>query len=119
VIVPAGIGIAAPLRRHGPFVLAGSCSYPVRTREPTGVIEVSRSARVTLGDFFAVWGRPLTPQRLVGFRAQMGEHVRAYVDGLPWRGDVRGIPLRRHAEIVLELGPYVLPHSAYLFQKGL
>src|SRR5882672_9532519 len=38
VIVPAGIGVAPPLRRRGAYVLSGRCSYSVRTREPTGVI---------------------------------------------------------------------------------
>ena len=41
VIVPAGIGIVPPLRRDGAYVLGGRCSYPLRTREPTGVVEVA------------------------------------------------------------------------------
>jgi hypothetical protein len=32
---------------------------------------------------------------------------------------VRAIPLRRHAQIVLELGPYIPPHESYLFGMGL
>jgi hypothetical protein len=119
VIVPAGIGVALPLRREGAYVLSGRCSYPVRTREPTGVIELARSAHVTLGEFFAVWGSPLTRRRLVGFRAVSKAGVRAYVNGRLWRGDPYGIPLRRHTEIVLEIGGYVPPHASYLFRKGL
>ena len=119
VIVPAGIGVAPPLRRFGPSVVAGRCSYPARTREPTGVIEVVRAARLTLGDLFAVWGRALTVRRLLGFRAAPGERVRAYVNGRRWPGDPRSIPLRRHDEIVLELGTYIPPHPSYRFPKGL
>ena len=67
VIVPAGIGIAPPLRRQGAYVLGGRCSYPLRTREPTGVVEVERGASLTLGQLFEVWGQPLSRTRLVGF----------------------------------------------------
>jgi hypothetical protein len=119
VIVPAGIGIGPPRRSTGPYVLGGGCSYPVRTREPTGVIEFDRSTRLTLGDFFATWGRPLTPSQFLGFRASHGQRIRAYVGGHRWSGNVRAIPLRAHAEIVLEVGPYVEPHVAYRFRDGL
>src|SRR3954468_22805440 len=59
VIVPAGIGVAPPHRGRAPYVRSGRCSYPVRTREPTGVVEVARGAHATLGDLFDVWGQPL------------------------------------------------------------
>ena len=119
VIVPAGIGIAPPLRRDGPYVRSGRCSYALRTREPTGVIEVARGAPPTLGDFFAVWGQPLSARRLAGFRAHRGDRVRAYVAGRLWRKPLGRIPLSRHAQIVLEVGGYVRPHPRYLFPSGL
>jgi len=34
-------------------------------------------------------------------------------------GSPRSIVLRRHAEIVLELGVFIPPHSTYAFPKGL
>ncbi len=117
VIVPAGVGVAPPLRRSGAYVLGGRCSYPVRTREPTGVIEVARGANATLGQFFAVWGRPLSPARLAGFASTAP--ILAFVNGRRWHGDPRAIPLRRHSEIVLELGGYIPPHTSFLFRKGL
>jgi hypothetical protein len=49
--------------------------------------------------------------RLAGFRGA----VHAWVDGCPWSGPVRKIPLSRHVEIVLEVGGYVPPHSFFLF----
>jgi len=102
VIVPARIGIS------------GACTYPVRTREPTGVVEFDRDAHPTVGDVFAVWGRRLSQRRLLSFRGR----VRAYVNGVRWGRDVRNIPLRRHAEIVLEVGGFVPPHSTFLFGPG-
>jgi hypothetical protein len=94
-------------------------SYAARTLEPTGVIEVRRGAQLTLGGFFRIWGQPLSPTRLVGFRTTSAAPVRAYVAGRRWRGPVRSIPLRRHAQIVLELGPFIPPHRGFLFRPGL
>jgi hypothetical protein len=119
MIVPAGIGMAPPLRRDGATVRSARCSYPVRTRQPTGVFEVEAGRRLTLGDAFSVWGRPLSRSRLAGYRARRGEQIRAWVGGCPWTGSLRRIPLRRHAQIVLEGGGFVPPHASYLFPRGL
>jgi hypothetical protein len=107
VVVPAGIGIAPPLRRDGAYVRGGRCSFPVRTREPTGVLEIKRGAHLTAGQLFAVWGRRLP-------RA-----ARVYVDGARSSDRAASVPLRRHAEIVVETGLFVQPHSFYRFPKGL
>ena len=119
MIVPAGIGMAPPLVRDGATVRSGRCSYAVRTRQPTGVLEVASGSRLTLGDLFAVWGRPLSRSRLAGYRARRGERIRAWVGGCPWTGPLRAIPLRRHDQIVLEGGGYVPPHATYRFPRGL
>ena len=111
LLVPAGIGMAAPLRRDGAYIVAARCSYPLRTVAPTGVVQVARGARATVGDLFAVWGQRLTADRVARFRGR----VRAFVGGRRWRHAVQMIPLRRHAEIVLEVGGYVPPHHFFLF----
>jgi hypothetical protein len=107
LLVPSGVGIAR----------SGRCSYPLRTREPTGVVEVRRGTRATVGDLFRLWGQPLGPKRLAGFRSRAP--LLAFVGGKRWRGDAASIPLTRHAQIVLELGGYVPPHPRYLFADGL
>ena len=119
VIVPAGIGVAAPRTRVGAFVRPGGCSYAVRTLDPTGVVEVRHGARLTLGRLFAVWCQPLSATRLAGFSTRRGAPVRAYVAGRRWRGPPGTIPLRRHAQIVLELGRFVPPHRSFRFRSGL
>jgi hypothetical protein len=113
LLLPPGIGMAPPLRRAGLDVRGARCSYPLRTTDPTGVVEVVPSARATVGDLFALWGQPLGTRRLAGFRGA----VSAWVDGRRWRGDPRAIPLRRHAQVVLEVGGYVPPHARYLFPR--
>jgi hypothetical protein len=119
VLVPAGIGVATPWRTLRPNLVAGPCSYPTRTSTPTGVIEIPRGRRLTLGRFFAVWHQPLDARHLAGFTAGPGQRVRAYVGGARWRGPIGAIPLSHHAEIVLELGRYIPPHSTFLFGRGL
>ena len=115
VLVPPGIGIAGPVvRRHG-RVVGGRCSFPLRTREPTGTVELARGARLTLGEFFAVWGQPLTRGRLLAFRGR----VRAYMNGRARGGNPRRIALAPHANVVLEVGGHVPPHPGYLFPGGL
>jgi hypothetical protein len=101
LLLPKGIGVA------------GACSYPLRTTTPFGVVEYIASARPTLGDLFDVWGQRLSARRLAGF----GGAVSAWVGGRRWHGDVRAIPLRRHGEIVVEVGGYVPPHAFYLFPR--
>jgi hypothetical protein len=113
LLLPPGIGMAPPLERAGATVTGARCSYPVRTTDPTGVVEFVAAARPTLGDVFAVWGRPLGPRRLAGFRGA----VHAWLDGRRWRGDVSAIPLRRHGQIVVELGGFVPPHAFFLFPR--
>jgi hypothetical protein len=103
----------------GAFVRADGCSYAARTLEPTGVLEIRRGARLTLADLFAVWGQPLSATRLAGFSTHRGVPVRAYLGGRRWRGRLGAIPLRRHAQIVLELGRYVPPHRSFRFRSGL
>jgi hypothetical protein len=113
--VPAGIGVAPPQRRHGAYVLGGPCSYPIRTLEPTGVILIDRRTTATLGTLFAIWGRRLSSRSLAGFTGP----VSAFVDGRRWRSAVTAIPLRRHQNIVIEVGGYVPPHRAYRFPPGI
>jgi hypothetical protein len=115
VLVAPGIGIAPPRERRGAYVGDGRCEYPLRTREPTGVIEVEHGTHPTLGDLFAVWGQPLSERRMAGFRGT----VRAYVGGRRRPGNPRSIRLARHSQIVLEVGEHVPPHSRYLFPPGL
>jgi hypothetical protein len=115
--VSAGIGVAPPVRRAGAYVLSGGCEYPLRTLEPTGVIRIDRGLpRVpALGALFALWGQPLSRSALAGFNGR----VLAFVNGRAWRGLPGAVPLRRHAQIVLEIDGALLPHPRYEFPPGL
>jgi hypothetical protein len=120
VAIPAGIGIASP-RAHAidASVSGGRCYYPATTTDPTGVIEVRRDARVTLGELFDIWGEPLGKRAVAGFRAPPGSRVVAYVNGRRWSASPRTIALVRHELVVLEVASRVPPHRVYLFRRGL
>jgi hypothetical protein len=115
VLVAAGIGTHPPRRRIEGRIAAAHCYGALVTLDPTGVVLVRRGSTLTIADLFASWGQPLGAHRMASFRAA---GVTAFVDGRRRRGAVGRIRLRRHAEIVLEVGPRVPPHSAYRFPPG-
>ena len=90
--VPAGIGIVT--------ILGGTpvCLYWLHTHDESGTIHVEApGGSFTLADFFAVWGEPLS-------RTQVGDargRVRAYVNGVPYKGAPQSIPLREGESIKL------------------
>jgi hypothetical protein len=109
VIVPAGIGVRDPVLSRG-NVTGASCRARIWTVDPTGVVRMDGSGE-TLGSVFAVWGEPLGPARLAGFRGD----VSVFVNGAKRSGDPRRFVLRNGDEVVLEVGGYVPPHASFVF----
>jgi hypothetical protein len=118
VLVAAGIGTRPPRSYSIGRIAAAGCYGDLVTLEPTGVVLVRSGARLALSHLFRSWGQPLSPRRLASFRAPRGRPVAVFVDGRRWPGQPGDVPLERHAEIVLEIGPYVPPHTAYTFPPG-
>jgi len=116
LLLPAGIGVAPPRRIAAGNVSGGRCRYPLVTLDPTGTVRIAVTRTLHLDDLFRVWGQPLGAHRLCGFRSATA--VRAYLNGRRWQGPVRALPLRRHDEIVIEIGPFVRPHARYVFPVG-
>jgi hypothetical protein len=110
VIVPAAIGLHGAKSELGRVVFA-RCRTRFWTTDPSGVVVFDGTA--TLGGLFFVWGQPLTPKRLAGFRG----HVRLYRNGVLVHGDPRSVALRDGDELVLEVGGYVPPHRSYRFPR--
>jgi hypothetical protein len=113
VLFAAGIGTRPPRERHTGRISGARCFGPVVTIDPTGLVLLRPGTEATVGDVFDLWGQPLAARRAASFRGL----VRAYVNGRRHRGPVRAIPLRRHDQIVLEVGPYVPPHASYTFPE--
>lgn len=115
VVIPAGIGVAPPLSRHGAYVRGGRCVYPLRTVEPTGLMLEGPGRTRTLGELFALWGQRLNRHEVAGFRAKIGQHVSVFSDGVRWQGNPAAVPLSSKEQITIEVGPYVPPHVRYVF----
>jgi hypothetical protein len=120
LVVPEGIGIAAPRvveqTSQGPFVVAGGCVYWLHTHARDGIIHIESPLRrtFTLGEFFDVWRQPLGRGEVAGARGP----VTAYVDGRRFGGDPRTIALGRHRVIQLDVGRRVAPQR-FSFPFGL
>ena len=99
-------------------ITRASCYGALVTLDPTGLVLVRPGAGLTVAALFRSWGQPLSATRLASFRAAAGTRVAVFVDGRPWPGAPGAVPLTRHAEIVLEVGPHVPPHSSYAFPPG-
>jgi len=95
-----------------------SISVEAATLEPTGLVLTRPGSQLTTSDLFKSWGQPLSEVRLGPFRADPGRRVEVFVDGRRWSGPPGSVPLTRHSEIVLEVGPHVPPHHAYTFPPG-
>jgi hypothetical protein len=115
VLVAAGIGTRGPLRWFDGRISSARCYGDLVTVEPTGVLLVRPGARLTVASLFAAWGQPLSRRRMASFT---GSAVRVFIAGRRWAGAAGSVPLTRHAEIVLEVGPVVPPHSSYTFPPG-
>jgi hypothetical protein len=74
-------------------------------------IEAPIPRTFTLGDFFAVWGEPLSPTEAAGAEGP----VFAYVDGEPYAGDPSDIPLAEWELIQLNVGVDSPPPQPYTF----
>jgi hypothetical protein len=110
--IPAGVGVWPPLPKSGEsgqFVVTPKyCFSWLSTHFADGLIHTEAPVvrSFALGQFFDVWGQPLSRTRVGPARGR----VTAIVNGKVWTGDPRRIPLVSHAQIQLEVGrPLVAP----------
>jgi hypothetical protein len=91
--------------------IVAECFYWLHTHTPDGIIHIEspRFATFTLGQFFDVWGQPLTRRDVAGARPRAGERVVVYVQGRPYAGDPRTIDLAQHLDVEIRVGP---PYAA-------
>ncbi|MBC5829104.1 MAG: hypothetical protein GIW98_02795 [Candidatus Eremiobacteraeota bacterium] len=127
--VPDAIGIVNPGPEVNGFTSSGSCFYHLHTHDAQGLIHVEAPgvANYTLGQFFDIWGQPLSQNNVAGHAGTVQVYVAppAASGSLStgvfalYAGDPRAIPLQPHEEIVLEVGPtFVVPPglSQIIFQ---
>jgi hypothetical protein len=118
VLFPAGIGAEPPLRYSAGRISGARCFGALVTIDPTGLVLVRRNVRPTLAALFRSWGEPLSLTRIASFSAPSAHRVAVFINGRRRIGNPTTVQLAPHAEIVLELGPYVPPHWSYEFPPG-
>ena len=119
--IPYGVGIGPPFSGQGTatgsFVTSGKCFSWLHTHSADGIIHIESPVKriFTLGDFFDVWGQPLTSSQAGPAHGQ----VTAFVNGRVYTGNPRRIQLLPQAQIQLDVGrPLVAPQSI-TFPNGL
>jgi len=97
VHIPENVG-QVPLAR---------CLYWIHTHTPDGIIhiEAPQNRSFTLGDFFAIWGQPLSRTQAATAHGTKKQPLHVWVNGKPYVGDPSKIALVPHADIVIEAGP--------------
>ena len=101
--------------------LMGNCFYWLHTHTPDGIIHVeSPTMRTyTLGQFFAVWGQPLSRTNVAGAKLRPGEHTTVWVDGNVYTGDPKQIELTAHLDVTIDVGPPAKKPVPYTAWNGL
>jgi hypothetical protein len=107
-VVPAFIGITA----------TSICWLHIHDTNGIIHIEAGDSRTLTLGDFFAVWGKPLSTTAIADDRASTGESVRVTLNQKPYGDAPETIVLHEHDDIDLELGPPFPPIAPYVWPPG-
>ncbi len=103
--VPAQIGIASD----------NSCLYWLHTHDYSGVIhiEAPNGFSITLKNFLDIWGGRFSQ---LGYPSQLSNPSgwQSYVNGKPFTGDFRTIPLQSHTLVTLAYNsPGVKPNTTY------
>jgi hypothetical protein len=118
--LPYGVGIVPPYQiqqsADGPFVTGGSKFYWLHTHDETGVIHIEspKQRTFTLGNFFDEWRQPLSATQVGPAKGKLT----MFIDGKPYTGDPKNIPLNSHSNIQLDVGT-VVPFKNYTFPSGL
>ena len=103
--VPQNVGIASD----------GSCYYWLHTHDTTGVIHIESPTQkdYTLGNFFDEWSANFSS---LGYPEQLASTTgwQVWLNGKPYSGDFRNIPLTAHALITMAYNsPGVKPDTTY------
>jgi hypothetical protein len=115
-LVAAGIGIGPPLQMFDGIVVGGSCFSWLHTHDESGIIHIESPVMQTfvLGNFFDIWGQPLSSTRLGPAQGT----VTAFVNGARFTGDPGTIPLNAYTVIQLDIGDPTIAPQPYTWPPG-
>lgn len=119
--IPGGVGIVTPVAERtdaGPIDAASTCYYWLHTHAQDGIVHIESptQATYTLGQFFAIWGEPITSTQV----GPATGTVTAFVNGVPYHGDPSQITLAAHEDIQIDVGtPAPAPERIANWPAGL
>jgi hypothetical protein len=87
--------------------IVGQCLYWLHTHTSDGIIHIEAPAfhTFTLGNFFDLWGQPLSSTGVAGAKPKKNERVVVWVDGHRYTADPRKLELTQHLDVTIEVGP--------------
>ncbi len=96
------------------------CFYWLHTHDDDNIIHVESpiNTKFTLGQFFDVWGKPLSKTEAGDIKAAEGKDLFVYVDGKEYTGEPREIELKPRQQLVIAAGKPITP-PAYSFPPNL
>jgi len=106
VTIPLGIGIGT----SGSQI---SFYTSLHTHDTSGVVHIESPVQrtFTLGNFFDVWGVTFSSKNIGGYEVSGDKQIRVYLNGKPYTGDPRNLPLTQHDDVVVTYGTKAqLPH---------
>lgn len=110
--IPLAVGVRGAVDIQD-FVVSGHCFYWLHTHDATGIIhlEAPVTTPLTLGQFFAIWGEPLSRSNVAGFAG----NITAYIDSTRYDGDLGALAIEAHQQITLIVGtvPSEIPIYAF------
>ncbi|MEC5404594.1 hypothetical protein VOM14_03285 [Paraburkholderia sp. MPAMCS5] len=101
-IVNNGQWLALPMN----VGLLSQCSYEMHTHDQTGIIhiETPNVKTYTLGQFFDIWGQPLTSTNVAGVTGNVVAYINDNGDSRRYMGDLRNIELTSMRDVTLQIG---------------
>jgi hypothetical protein len=101
--------------------LMPSCNYEMHTHDQTGIIHIETPSlkTFTLGQFFDIWGQPLSTTNVAGITGNVVVYINDNGDARRYMGDPRNIVLTSHRDITLQIGtPAVSSLATYSWYEA-
>ncbi|HET9343174.1 MAG TPA: hypothetical protein VFO25_09705 [Candidatus Eremiobacteraceae bacterium] len=123
IMVPWGIGLVPPwtFDRDNDEIATAMCGYNLHTHDRSGVIhdEAKTNLNLTLGQFFDVWGMPLSSSNVAGYTGTVWVKVVVPGNNMPWSNsiDPRTILLSDDEQITLAVANKVKNPPIYDMSK--
>jgi hypothetical protein len=86
--------------------ITSQCEYEMHTHDNTGIIHIETPAvnNYTLGEFFDIWGEPLTSTNVAGLSGNVVAYINDNGEARRYMGDLRSIELTSHRDVTLQIG---------------